>query len=154
MKSLLLLALLTFLVSCATGPSGPSSTANTYRVGPGSASLASESSAPVNLDFSGYSLVIPPFDPGISSDPKRYESEGVWPELRRTEAIRFLVVLAGYLEDKPSVAKARIAPNTSATGHIYLHGEISESNGEDLSLQVDVVDIAGKSLPSYLLMGG
>ena len=54
MKSLLLLALLTFLVSCATGPSGPSgpsSTANTYRVGPGSARLASESSAPVNLDF-------------------------------------------------------------------------------------------------------
>ena len=51
MKSLLLLALLTFLVSCATRPSGPSSTANTYRVGPGSARLASESSAPVNLDF-------------------------------------------------------------------------------------------------------
>lgn len=51
MKSLLLLALLTFLASCASGPSGPSSTANTYRVGPGSARLASESSAPVNLDF-------------------------------------------------------------------------------------------------------
>ena len=148
MKNFLLLALTALLVGCASGPSQSPSASNSYRVGPGSVQLASESSSPINLGFSGYSFVIPPFDPGIPSDPERYESQGVWPELRRTEAIRFPFELAGYLEDKPSVSKARIAPNTSATGHLYLLGEILESNGEDLSLQVDVVDIAGKSLLS------
>ena len=148
MNRLAWIVFIAFFVGCAAGPSQSRNTSSSYRVGPGSVAIAPEAEAEADLEFSGYSFVIPPFNPGIPADPNRYESEGVWPELRRTEAIRFPFELAGYLEAKASISKARIAPNTSSTGHFYLLGEIVKSNGEDLHLKVNVVDIAGKSVLS------
>ena len=147
MKNLIIATIVLSLVACASAPTQPGGrSASNYRVGPGSAQIPDETTQPLSLGFSGYSIVIPPFDPGIPTDPNEYEALGVWPELRRTEAVRFPVELQGYLESKDTIAKARVVPNTSSNGHFYLLGEIVKSNGEDLHLGVELVDISGRAV--------
>jgi hypothetical protein len=138
------LVLILVVQGCA---STSSSTNTSYRVGPGSvAPELPAATQDVNLGFAGYTIIMPPFDPGIKNvDPDDYDDLGIWPELRRTEALRLPYELKDYLEEGSGIAAARLVPNTNATGHFYLFGEINESNGEDVELSIDLVDISGKS---------
>ena len=130
---LLLLCILLFITGCATQGSGQ------YAVGPGS----DQKAANLVKQSSGLSVIIPVFDPGIPDNPDEYERRGVWPELRRAEANRFAVNLKTAVEDTGKFEGVRVAPTTVATGHLYVSGKIVESNGEDVKLQITVVDISG-----------
>lgn len=133
-----------FLQSCAT--SGSSTSA--YGVGPVAIQTNSnpETSSTVSQPtFEGYSVSIPPFDPNIPNDPEDYERLGIWPEVRRTEAIRIANELKEKLDGSGMVAAARVTPSVRATSHFYVNGKILESNGEDLRLSVELVDITGRS---------
>ncbi len=131
-----------FITSCAS-TTNPTS-APRYNVGPGSIQNSPSTEAASEDRFLGYNLILTPFDPGIPADSNRFEELGIWPELRRTEAVRFPVELQKHLVNKPTIAKARIAPNMSAVGHFYLNGEIKKSNGEDVELQITLTDISGR----------
>ncbi len=122
-----------------TGASGPN-------VGPQLSSLF-DPTGPAVVDPAKPRLdvVVPVFDPGLSDAGRNYEEEGVWPELRRAEANRFALKLKEALEKTGAFGAVRVTPDRNATGDLYVLGTIVESNGEDVEIQVEVVDVSGKS---------
>ncbi len=125
------------LVACApstvksvpTGPQ-PSSTYNQAEV---------ERYQGVKLD-----VVIPVFSPGLSDAEANYEEEGIWPELRRAEANRFAYQLKQALDDSGMFGAVRVTPNSTASGDLYLLGEIIESNGQEVEFRLNAVDASNK----------
>ncbi len=102
---------------------------------------------PVNKDDPNrpkLDVIIPVFDPGLPEAGKEYETEGLWPELRRAEAIRFAVKLKETLEATNEFGAVRVTPDKSATGDIYVLGKIAESNVEDVEFELQVFDVSGK----------
>lgn len=88
-------------------------------------------------------VIIPVFDPGIPDDEDVMEEERIWPELRRTESVRFALLLKEELEKTGKFGAVRITPTTEATGDLYVVGKIIESNGKDLEFDISVYDITG-----------
>ncbi len=89
-------------------------------------------------------VIIPVFDPGLPEDPAKYEEENIWPELRRAEANRFAYKLKEKLEMTGQFGAIRVAPDKTATGDLYILGRIEESNGEEVEIDIEVIDISGK----------
>ena len=111
-------------------------------VGPGSTASAASGADPyrgVRLD-----VIVPVFDPGLPEDPDDYEKEGVWPELRRAEANRFALALKRALQATRVFGDIRVSPDTEATGDLYVIGTIEQSDGQDVRIALDVVDIGGR----------
>ena len=136
-SSVILAAALAALAGCVTmgTTSGPS-------VGPRSAASAAASHGVyqgVRLD-----VIVPVFDPGLPDDPDDYDKEGVWPELRRAEANRFALALKQALQDTQVFGDVRVSPDTEATGDLYVIGAIEKSDGQDVRIAIEVVDIGGK----------
>ena len=133
---IILAAACAVLAGCAvTGTTtGPS-------VGPGSgpsAQVPASAYQGVRLD-----VIVPVFDPGLPDHPDDYEKEGVWPELRRAEANRFAISLKQALQDTDALGDVRVSPDTEATGDLYVLGAIEKSDGQDVKIAVEVVDIGG-----------
>lgn len=131
------------LTGCVTnggvGSGGPN-------VGPQrSSALESKTQAEVVVEKPRLDIIVPVFDPGLSDEAKNYEEEGIWPELRRAEANRFAFKLKTALEDTGAFGAVRVAPDSSATGDIYVLGTIVESTGEEVEIEVEVVDISGRT---------
>ncbi len=89
-------------------------------------------------------VVIPAFSPGLSEDASSYEEEGIWPELRRAEANRFAYKLKKALDDTGKFGAVRVTPNNTASGDLYVLGEIVTSDGVDLEFDLEVIDVSGK----------
>jgi hypothetical protein len=89
-------------------------------------------------------VIIPVFDPGLPEDPEDYESENIWPELRRAEANRFAFKLKEALEETEQFGSIRVTPDKSATGDLYILGRIEQSNGEEVEVEIKVIDISGE----------
>ena len=136
-NSALLAAVFAVLAGCASSgtPTGPS-------VGPRgapSAGAQADTYQGVRLD-----VIVPVFDPGLPDDPDDYEKEGIWPALRRAEANRFGVALEQALQDTGTLGDVRVAPDTEAAGDLYVIGAIEKSDGQDVTIAIDVVDMGGK----------
>lgn len=122
-----------------TGTSGPN-------VGPQLSSLFDpKGPAVVDPAKPRLDVIVPVFDPGLSDAGRNYEEEGIWPELRRAEANRFALKLKEALEKTGAFGAVRVTPDRNATGDLYVLGTIVESNGADVEIQVEVVDISGRS---------
>jgi hypothetical protein len=89
-------------------------------------------------------IIIPVFDPGLPEDQDDYEDENIWPELRRAEANRFAYKLKEKLEATEQFGSVRVTPDKTATGELYIFGRIEESNGEEVEIAVEVIDISGR----------
>ena len=137
-SSVLLAAALSVLAGCGTmgTTSGPS-------VGPGSTAPAA---GETDVAYEGVRLdvIVPIFDPGLPEDPDDYENEDVWPELRRAEANRFAVALRQALQDTQAFGDVRVSPDSEATGDLYVMGRIEKSNGQDVRIAIEAVDISGR----------
>jgi hypothetical protein len=130
-----------FLLSgCATN-----STRSSTGVGP---SLSSSYSNPKEINsvqaLPKLDVIIPVFDPGLPEDPDDYEDENIWPEIRRAEANRFAYKLKEKLDETGQFGSVRVAPDRTATGDLYILGQIKESNGEEVEIAVEVIDISGR----------
>lgn len=90
-------------------------------------------------------VIIPVFDPGLPDNPDNYDDENIWPELRRAEANRFAYKLKEELEQTGKFGAVRVTPDATATGDLYILGRIEESNGEDVEIEIEVIDISGRS---------
>ena len=136
-SSVLLAAALAVLAGCGT-----MGTARGPSVGPGSAAGAEAS----DVAYEGVRLdvIVPIFDPGLPEDPDDYENEDVWPELRRAEANRFAVALRQALQDTQVFGDVRVSPDSEATGDLYVMGRIEKSNGQDVKIAIEAVDISGR----------
>jgi hypothetical protein len=89
-------------------------------------------------------VIIPVLDPGLSEDPDGYEDENIWPEIRRAEANRFAYKLKEKLDETGQFGSVRVTPDKTATGDLYILGQIKESNGEEVEIAVEVIDISGR----------
>ena len=89
-------------------------------------------------------VIIPVFDPGLPEDPDDYEDENIWPEIRRAEANRFAYKLKEKLDETGQFGSVRVTPDRTATGDLYILGQIKESNGEEVEIAVEVIDISGR----------
>ncbi len=135
------------LTGCVTNQggtgNGTGASAGT-NVGPQLSSLFGKSgTAVVDPAKPKLDVVIPVFDPGLSEEAEDYKEEGVWPELRRAESNRFAVKLKEAMEKTGAFGAVRVTPDQNATGDLYVLGKIVESNGEDVEILIDVVDITG-----------
>jgi hypothetical protein len=90
-------------------------------------------------------VIIPVFDPGLPEDPEEYDDDNIWPELRRAEANRFAYKLKEKLEATGQFGAIRVAPDATATGDLYILGRIDASNGEEVAIEIEVIDISGES---------
>ena len=135
--ALILVATIALVSGCASSGG--------YSVGPNSGEQAEEKIAAAPSVAKPF-MVVPVFDPNIPQDPKRIEKDAIWPEVRRTEAVR----LAGTLSDKLSSTGAfdgvRTTPDKETSAHLYTLGKIVKSNGEELDLDIEVVTIQGDRL--------
>ena len=140
----IILSLISILVSfqlagCAT-TSG-------YTIGPGAiiealgqtADVSARPAVPLNV-------IVPVFNPNIPDDPDDYSKLSIWPELRRAEANRFAVQLRDALADTLVFGSVRVSPDKTATAHLYVNSKILKSNGEDVAIAVELIDISGKQL--------
>ncbi len=110
-----------------------------------SSEIESETTVAVALDNKPkLDVVIPVFDPGLSENAENYEEEGIWPELRRAEANRFAYKLKEALDKTNAFGAVRVTPDNTASGDLYILGKILESDGEDVKININVVDISGK----------
>ena len=89
-------------------------------------------------------VIIPVFDPGLPKDPAGNDDEKIWPELRRAEANRFAYKLKEKLEATGQFGAVRVTPDATATGDLYIMGRIEQSNGEEVAIDLEVIDISGK----------
>ena len=89
-------------------------------------------------------VIIPVFDPGLPQDPDDYEDENIWPEIRRAEANRFAYKLKQKLDETGQFGSVRVTPDRTATGDLYILGRIKESNGEEVEIAVEVIDISSR----------
>lgn len=89
-------------------------------------------------------VVIPVFSPGLSDAEANYEEDGIWPELRRAEANRFAYQLKQALDDSGMFGAVRVTPNSTASGDLYVLGEIIESNGQEVEFSLNAVDASNK----------
>lgn len=137
------------LTGCVTnGGLGTGGAGTGTSVGPKSSSALAEKEtqdAPVLVAKPRLDIIVPVFDPGLSDDARNYKEEGVWPELRRAEANRFAHKLKLALEDTDAFGAVRVTPDSSATGDLYVLGTIEESNGEEVEIEIEVVDISGRT---------
>lgn len=125
------------LVACAP------STVKSVPTGPQPSSSYNQAEAEryqgVKLD-----VVIPVFSPGLSESEANYEKEGIWPELRRAEANRFAYQLKQALDDSGMFGAVRVTPNSTASGDLYVLGEIIESNGQEVEFSLNAIDASNK----------
>ena len=132
------------LAACASTGGGPAA-GGVPAVGPGLLSpAAGNEDAREPYQGTRLDVVVPVFDPGLPDDPDDYEKEGIWPELRRAEANRFAIDMKGALQDTGVFGAVWVSPDRTATGDLYVLGAIRKSNGEDVKIDVEVVDVAGK----------
>jgi len=91
-------------------------------------------------------LAIPVFNAGIPSDPATWEKKGVWPELRRAEAVWYAKNISVALRETGVFRSVLVVPDTAVSSDLYLLGEIKESNGEDLEIELRLFATTGKEL--------
>jgi microcompartment protein CcmK/EutM len=132
------------LMHALTGCVNTATTKSSSTTGPQVSSSYEKQVAPVAYQGPKLDIVIPAFSPGLSEDATNYEEDGVWPELRRAEANRFAYKLKKALDDTGKFGAVRVTPNSTASGDLYVLGEIVESNGLELEFNLEVVDVSGK----------
>jgi len=130
------------LTGCAAGGAGSSG----LSIGPAMSSsyFKSKIKEKPGVQKPKLDIIVPVFDPGLPKDPKKYEKEGIWPELRRAEASRFAYKMKLALEKTEAFGAVRVMPDNTATGDLYVLGTINESNGENVDIDIKVYDISGK----------
>jgi len=139
-KIVALITISTFLLSGCAG-SNRTSTA----VGPlPSSSFEEPNAIESSIITPKLDVIIPVFDPGLPKDPEGYEDEDIWPELRRAEANRFAYKLKEKLETTGLFGAVRVTPDQTATGDLYILGRIEKSNGEEVEIELEVIDISGR----------
>ena len=144
-KSLLLKKITTILVLYTFIFAGCATQQGNRTVGPqSSSSLYETATEEILIERPKIDIIIPVFDPGLPDDPDDYDDD-VWPELRRAEANRFAYKLKEALENTGQFGAVRITPDSTATGDLYILGRIEESNGEEVEIDIEVVDIGGRT---------
>ncbi|MEM0910556.1 MAG: hypothetical protein AAGJ37_06245 [Pseudomonadota bacterium] len=98
-------------------------------------------------------VAVPTFDPGFPMtkdgkeiDYSELDEEGIWPQLRRTEAKLFAVETKNALEKSAAFSSVRVVPNANTSADIFVLGRVLESTSEEVGFELTVVTAAGEVL--------
>lgn len=83
-------------------------------------------------------------DPGIPEDEAEREKQGVYSEVRKTEARLIAYEARDTLQDTSQWGAVRMVPRDARTVDVLVTGEILESNGEVLRVRFHVEDATGR----------
>ncbi len=135
-----------YLVGCASsgGTTGTTAAATTPHSGFGLAIDEESENTAERYEGVRLDVIVPVFDPGLPDDPDQFEKLGIWPEVRRAEAVRFAGLLKKELQATNAFGDVRIAPDIKVSGDLYVLGEIKKSNGEDIAIKIRVYDVSAK----------
>ena len=108
-----------------------------------------------NLQQSSHFLdvAVPTFEPGFPMtkngkdiDYGKLDEEGIWPQLRRTEAKLFALETKNALEKTAAFSSVRVVPNANTSADIFVLGRILQSTSEEVGMELTVVSAAGQVL--------
>lgn len=88
-------------------------------------------------------LAIPVLNPGIPESTQKQKEEGIWPELRKAEAVRCAFKLKQWIHRYNQFDSIVISADTSISADLYLIGRIVESDSETMRIAYQVVDARG-----------
>ena len=88
-------------------------------------------------------LAIPVLDPGIPVSTQKQKEQGIWPELRKAEAVRSAFKLKQWIHRYNQFDSIMVSADASASADIYLIGRIVESDSETMRIAYKVVDARG-----------
>ncbi|MXZ44711.1 MAG: hypothetical protein F4Z01_07040 [Gammaproteobacteria bacterium] len=88
-------------------------------------------------------LAIPVLDPGIPESTQLQEEKGIWPELRKAEAVRCAFKLKQWMHRYNQFNSIIVGADSSISADIYLIGRIVESDSETMRIAYQVVDARG-----------
>lgn len=97
-------------------------------------------------------IAIPTFSPGFPLDSygeidgDELEKEGIWPQLRRTEAKLFASEMKTALDNKKVFGSVSVTPDASTPSDLFVLGEILHSDSEIVEIELTVVDSTGEIL--------
>jgi hypothetical protein len=92
----------------------------------------------------GVHILNPGVPKEVEDDPDLADKKRIYPEIRKAEARYIAMQLRDTLEDTGHWGTARVVPATVDSFDVTVDGEILESNGAYLKLQVTVRDATGK----------
>jgi len=84
---------------------------------------------------------IPPFNDGLDLTD---DDDTVFPEVRFAESIYFANQLAKLMERSGAWGAIRVTPSTDVIMDVYVTGTIIQSDGETLTLEIEVFDTSGR----------
>ncbi len=99
-------------------------------------------------------VAIPAFAPGLPVDEfgeidgDELEEEGIWPQLRRTEAKLFAAEMKMALDSKKVFGSVSVVPDASTPSDLFVLGEIKHSDSEVVKIDITVLDSSGEILGS------
>ena len=111
-----------YLSACASGGGGTGGVAAKPPFGINLAESADIQGFKEQYEGVKLDVVVPVFDPNIPDNPDQYDSLGIWPELRRTEAIRFAVSLQDELKATNAFGYVHNTPHTKVSADLYVQG--------------------------------
>lgn len=86
------------------------------------------------------------FDPGLSlHDPSDWEKKRIFPEVRKSEARYLPVHLMETLQATGQWGAVRVVPSTVESFDLTVGGQIVESSGKELVLDIRAVDVTGNT---------
>ncbi|MGQ8364511.1 hypothetical protein [Glaciecola sp. 1036] len=149
----LLLAIVLFVSACQStstrnqpllvGPVAPETSSKHQQK-----NVASLQNANVFLD-----VAVPVFDPGFPMqsngtdiDYEEMDDEGIWPQLRRTEAKLFAVETKKSLENTGAFGAVSVVPDANTSADVFVLGKILHSDSEVVEMELTVVDASGEIL--------
>ena len=88
-------------------------------------------------------LAIPVLNPGIPESTQEQENEGIWPELRKAEAVRIAFKLKDWTTRYNQFDSIIVSADVSVSADLFLVARIVQSNSEEMSLAYRIVDARG-----------
>ena len=92
----------------------------------------------------GVHIFEPGIPPEVEDDPELMDKRRIYPDIRRAEARYIAMQLRDTLEGTGHWGTARVVPSTVDSFDLTVDGEILESNGAHLKLEVTARDATGK----------
>lgn len=123
-------------------------------VGPSSPASSGQNSGP-NQQLQNASIfldvAVPTFEPGFPIDNRTGEidyaeldDEGIWPQLRRTEAKLFAIETKHALQREKVFGSVVVVPDASTPSDLFVLGSITHSDSEVVGASITVVDSSGE----------
>ena len=99
---------------------------------------------PERMDIPAMKVAVPVLGANLDEFSDRNETNRVWPEIRKTEAIRSATKIRDALIALNQFESVTVFPNTEVSADLFVLGEIMRSDGEIMTIRWRLVDATGK----------